>query len=113
MRDFLTLNISAMDRRIEPGLEVEPSTSSQVVAQADEDKYYIRSERLNHPIYDQSSHPAFDRPNYFNDQSQEKSQGCVKAIGVMVIIVILIVAVALGVGLGVGLSARHKQNSAK
>ena len=113
MKDFLTLSILVMDRTIEPGLEVEPSTRSQVAAQPDEEKYYIRSERLNHPIYDQSSHPAFDRPNYSNDQSQVKSQGSVKAIGVMIITVSLLAAVALGVGLGVGLSAQHKQSSPK
>lgn len=38
------------------GLEDAPSTSPQVAAQPDENKYYIGSERWNRPDSDQSSH---------------------------------------------------------
>ena len=112
-REPPTPNISAMDRTVEPGLEVEPSTGPQVAAQPDEHKYYIGSGRLNHPVFDQSSHSAFDPPNQSNNRSQTKSQGHIRAIGFLIVIVVLLLAVALGVGLGVGLSVQHRQHSSK
>ena len=100
-----------MDKTVVPGLEAAPSTSPQVAAQPDEDKYYIGSESWNRPDSDQSGHSDFDRPNRSKDQSQVKSQSLVKIVGVL--IVVLLLAVALAVGLGVGLSAQHKHNSSK
>lgn len=109
MEEIFAPNYPAMDRTGDSGLEVKPSTDPQVAAQPDENKYYTGSERSNHPISYNSSHPTFEQPNQSNDQSQVKSQGLVKAIGVLIIIVVLLLAVALGAGLGVGLSAQHKQ----
>ena len=100
-----------MDRTVVPGLEAAPSTSPQVAAQPDENKYYIGSESWNRPDSDQSGQSNFGRPNQSNDQSQIKSQSLVRIIGVLV--VVLLLAVALGVGLGVGLSAQHKHSSSK
>ena len=94
-----------------PGLEIAPSTSPQVAAQPDENKYYIGSERWNCPDSDQSGHFDFDRPNQSKDESRVKSQSLFKIVRVL--IVVLSLAVALGVGLGVGLSAQHKQKAAK
>ena len=99
-----------MNRTPDSGLEVKPSTDPQVAAQPDENKYYIGSERSNHPISYNSSQPVFEQPYQSNDQSKVKSQGLVKAIGVLIIVVVLLLAVALGAGLGVGLSAQHKQH---
>ena len=109
MTELLTPKISAMDRTIEPGLEVETPTDPQVAAQPDENMYYIGSERSNRPI----SNPS--NLNQSNDRSQVKSQTLIKTIRILIIIVALLLAVALGVGLGVGLSAqqKHKQNSPK
>ena len=102
-----------MNGTVEPGLEVQPSTSPQVAAPPDENKYYIGSDRLNHPFCDQSSHPASDPLNQSYNQSQGKSQGLVKATSLLIIIVGFLLAVALSVGLGVGLSAQHRQSSLK
>ena len=102
-----------MNRTVEPGLEVEPSTSPQVAAQPDTNKYCIGSENFNHPISDQSNHPTFDHPNQSYNQIHVKSQGFVRAVGFLIIIVVLLLAVALSVGLGVGLSAQHRQSSLK
>ena len=97
----------------ESGLEVRPSTSPQVAAQPDGNKYYVGSGRFGNSIPDQSSHPTFDQPNQTYNQSQVKSQGFVRAIRCLIIVIILLVAVALSVGLGVGLSAQHRQESSK
>ena len=94
-----------------PGLEIALSTSPQVAAQPDEDKYYIGSERWSRPDSDQLGHSDFDRPSQSKDQSRIKSQSLVKFIGFL--IAVLLLAVALAVGLGVGLSAQHKQKSSK
>lgn len=100
-----------MNKTVVPGLEVAPSTSPQVAAQSDEDKYYTGSETWNRPIFEQSGHSDFHQPTQSNDQSQAKSRSLVKII--VVLIVVLLLAVALGVGLGEGLSAQHKQKSSK
>ena len=110
---FLDAQLISMDRTVMPGLEVAPSTSPQVAAQPDENKYYIGSERWNRPDSDQSGHSDFIQSNQSNDRSQVKSQSLIKIIGVLIIIVVLLLAVALGVGLGIGLSAQHKQKSSK
>ena len=102
-----------MNKTVDAGLEVVPSTDPQAVAQPDENKYYIGSERLDHPFSYQSCHPAHDQPGQSTDQPQVKSQGLVKIVGVLIIISVLLLAVALGAGLGVGLSAQHKQSSPK
>ena len=94
-----------------PGLEVTPSTSPQVAAQSDEDKYYTGSETWNRPNFEQSGYSDFHRPTHSNGQSQAKSQSLVKIIAVL--IVVLLLAVALGVGLGEGLAAQHKQRSSR
>ena len=101
-RGFLIVHPTKMDRTATPGLEIVPSTSPQVAPQPDENKYYVESERWNHPDLDQSNH-----------QFQVKRKGLVKAIGALVMIVVLLLAAVLGVGLGVGLSAQHKQRSSK
>lgn len=108
MKEIFAPNYPAMGRTGDSGLEVKPSTDPQVAAQPGENKYYIGSERLNHPISYNSSHPASEQPNQFNDQSEVKGQSLVKAIGILIVIVVLLLAVALGAGLGVGLSAQHK-----
>ena len=100
-----------MDRTVVPGLEIAPSTSPQVAAQPDENKYYIGPESWNRLASGQLVHSDFDRPNPSIDQSQVKSRSLVKVIGVL--IAVLLLAVALGVGLGEGLSAQHKQKLSK
>ena len=94
-----------------PGLETLPSTSPEVAAQPDENKYYIGSERWDFPNSGQFGHPNSDWPNQSNEKPQSKSQSLVK-IKVFLIAVFLL-AVALGVGLGVGLSAQHKHKLTK
>ena len=102
-----------MNKIVDAGLQVVPSTDPQVVAQPDENKYHIGPEILDHPLSYQSCHPAHDQPSQSIDQPQVKSQGLVKTVGVLIIISVLLLAVALGAGLGVGLSAHHKQSSPK
>ena len=100
-----------MDKTVVPGLEALPSTSPQVAAQPDENKYYIGSERWNFHDSDQFGHTNSDWPNQSNEKPQLKSQSLVKVI--VFLIAVLLLAVALGVGLGVGLSAQHKHKSTK
>lgn len=96
MKEIFAPNYPAMDSTGDSGLEVKPSTDPQVAAQPDENKYYIGSKRLNHPISYNSSHPTFEQPNQSNDQSQVKIQGLVKAIGVLIIIVVLFTGCSIG-----------------
>ena len=100
-----------MDRTVDHGPEVAPSTDPEVAAQPDENKYCIEPEISDHPIASQSGHLTFSQSNQSNAQAQVKRLGLVKARGVLIIMIFLLLAVALGLGLGVGLSAQHKQNS--
>lgn len=98
-----------MNRSVEPGLEVEPSSCPQIAPQPDENRYYAGSGGWTPAIFDQSIHPALDQPKQSNDQSQTNKQGLVKVVWIA--IAILCLAVALGVGVGLGLSAQHKRSS--
>lgn len=94
-----------MDRTVESGLEVKPSTSPEVAPQPDENMYYMGGGAPNDTV--------FDQPNQ-SDQSyqpQAKSQGRSRAIWVLGITAVLCLAVAIGAGLGAGLAAQHKSTS--
>ena len=93
-----------MERAAVSGLEVEISTSPEVIIQPYTEKYCITSGASSHPI---SSH------SNTSDQSHRKSQSRYKTVWVLAIIGFICLAVAIGAGLGAGLAAQHKSSSSR
>ena len=93
-----------MNRAAESGLEVEPSTSPEVVNQRYTDKYYTTIKATSQPY---SSHKDT------SVQSYRKSQSRFKNVWILAIIAFICLAVAIGAGLGAGLAAQHKSNSSR
>ena len=103
----------AMNRTVEPGLEVRIPTNPEVAAQPYEDKYGVGDRGSNNPVLDQPSHAVPDRSHQSPNQLHAKIQNRPKVILVLVVIVVSCLIAAVGAGLGAGLAAQRKSSPAR
>ena len=114
-----------MNRPSESGLEIKPPTTLEVVAQPDENKYYVENERLDQTVYalPNQSHQlekyyvgrrgSTDPASALHTKSHhsgERSQGRPRVFWVLAAIGVICLAIALGAGLGAGLAAQRKSS---